>query len=99
MHARNYAKFAELSNINYTVYYTDYHAMTSEDRGTKRFSVPGRNGDLEFNFRSSIPGYLSLPGIASTSRTSEGEQLQFVCHAHGVKCSSTPAPAPAPNAP
>lgn len=98
MHARNYAKFAGLSDINYTVYYTDYHAMTTADRGTKRFEVPGRGGDLVYNFRSSIPGYLSLPGIAATRRTSAQEQLQFVCHAHGVDCSA-PAPAPAPDGP
>ena len=40
----------------------------------------------------------SLPGIADTQRTSPQEQLQFVCHAHGVTCSVTPAPTPAPNA-
>eukprot|EP00035_Acanthoeca_spectabilis_P028659 m.471581 g.471581 ORF g.471581 m.471581 type:complete len:185 (+) comp31271_c0_seq1:912-1466(+) len=94
LYARLYGKFAALAGVNYTVYYTDYAGMPPQDAGTKRFADP-TTGTL-WNYRSSIEGYLDLPGIASTARASTAESILFACHAHGVRCTVLP-PSPVPN--
>jgi len=98
MHARNYAKFAEKAGINFTVYYTDYNAMTPDDKGDKRFSVPGRFGSEVLNYRSSHD-WVHQPGAQSTQRASPQEQMQFHCLAFGMDCSSGPSPGPSPPGP
>ena len=46
LYARNYAKYAALAGVSYTTYYTDYNAMTEEDKGSQRFSGSGRGGSM-----------------------------------------------------
>merc|ERR1712096_390086 len=87
LYGRNYAKFAETAGINYTVYYTDYHGMTGDDKGDMRFSAAGRGGGAVYNYRSSHD-WIHQPGAKQTSRVSSAEQLQYHCMAFGMDCSN-----------
>merc|ERR1712023_546215 len=102
LYARNYAKYAEMAGINYTVYYTDYSGMTQEDAGAKRFEVQGSHRgegfEIEvFNYRSS---HNWAERAKSLEHVSSQEQLLYHCLTLDVECSSpspTPAPSPSPS--
>lgn len=91
----NSLRYAALSSINYTCYYTDFHAMTDADRGAQRFAVdnPWGGGDTVYNYRSSHD-WIDVPGISDVQRSSPQEQLLYHCHAMGVSCKASPSPAP-----
>ena len=76
-YARNYAKYAELAGISYTTYYTDYNAMTEDDKGSQRFSSSGKVWNYRSNFDWATVGSVGTTVQAASS----GEQLMFVCHA------------------
>jgi len=80
LYSRNYAKFAEMAGINYTVYYTDYKDMTAQDKGTMRFV----SGGSLWNYRSNFD-WINQPGVKDVTRVSENEYLLFHCFAMGVK--------------
>jgi len=91
MHGRNYAKFAEKAGINYTVYYTDYPDMTAADKGDKRFEVPGKDGAIVFNYRSSHD-WVNQPGVQNVMRASGDEYLLYHCLAFRMHCNLAPEP-------
>ncbi|CAE8697181.1 unnamed protein product, partial [Polarella glacialis] len=67
LYARNFAKYAEMAGINFTVYYTDYKAMVAADVGDQRFAA---DDGLVWNYRSSHdwvqqPGLKELPRVSS----------------------------------
>ena len=81
LYARNYAKYAALAGVSYTTYYTDYNAMTEEDKGSQRFSGSGRGGSMVWNYRSNF-NWATVGGVGTKLQAaSTGEQLMFVCHA------------------
>eukprot|EP00947_MAST-08B_sp_MAST-8B-sp1_P000645 g645.t1 len=105
LYARNYARFAEEAGVQYTVYYTDYEAMTKNDTGTQRFAVPdsgghggGGGGTVVWNYRSSHD-WIDRPGVKNaTARASSEEQLLYFCLALGVEgCTVSPGPSPGPS--
>ena len=67
-----------------STYYTDYEAMTADDKGTERFAANGRAGSIVYNYRSNF-GWLDVPGVRAADRVSPQEQLLFYCHAFGKK--------------
>jgi len=90
LYGRNYAKYAEMAGINYTVYYTDYHGMREEDYGQARFLTSG----TAWNYRSNH-AWINVPGVKDTKRASANEQMLFHCFVLGTKC-SLPHPTPSP---
>ena len=95
LYSRNYAKYAELAGINYTVYYTDYIGMSSEDAGTRLYKTS--DGSV-FNYRSNFGWGDMHPGVPFEGMDSNGEQLLFICNAFGIKCNAAPPP-PSPPSP
>ena len=93
MYSRNYAKYAEMAGINYTVYYTDYVGMTKDDAGTRKYTT---NDGSVFNYRSNFGWATMHPGVPFEGMDSNGEQLLFICNAFGIKCDATPPPPPPP---
>jgi len=91
LYSRNYAKYAEMAGINYTVYYTDYHGMTQEDQGEQRV----QSGSKVWNYRSSHD-WANQPGVAEAGYASVQEQLLYHCLALGVDCTASPSPSPSP---
>eukprot|EP01004_Peranema_trichophorum_P003828 NODE_2792_length_1492_cov_83.371074_g2412_i0.p1 GENE.NODE_2792_length_1492_cov_83.371074_g2412_i0~~NODE_2792_length_1492_cov_83.371074_g2412_i0.p1 ORF type:complete len:456 (-),score=82.54 NODE_2792_length_1492_cov_83.371074_g2412_i0:124-1434(-) len=83
LYARNYALYAGSANIDYVVYYTDYHGMTSKDISSERYEVPGLFGHSVFNKLSNF-GWAPPKG---TKATSDAEQLLFHCQAMSLTCS------------
>merc|ERR1712216_1047816 len=65
LYSRNYAKYAEMAGINYTVYYTYYEAMVEDDHGEQRFQV----GKSVFNYRSGHD-WVNQPGVMDAGITS-----------------------------
>lgn len=92
LYSRNYAKYAEMAGINYTVYYTDYHGMTEDDAGEQRF----QSGNKVYNYRSSHD-WASRPEVQKSGHANPTEQLMYHCLALGVECSSSPSPTPSPS--
>lgn len=93
LYGRNYAKYAEKAGINFTVYYTDYHGMTVQDKGDQRVTAEGRAGEMVYNYRSSHDWIHQQQGSAPASAE---EQLLFHCMAFGIKCGTSPSPGPSP---
>merc|ERR1712151_951059 len=89
LYGRNYAKYANMAGINYTVYYTDYHAMTKDDVGEKRLPA----GGMVFNYRSSHD-WVNQPGVKDQEPGSNQEQFLYHCLALGVQCSVSPPSPP-----
>lgn len=90
LYSRNYAKYAQKAGIDYTVYYTDYHGMTADDKGDRRCSAVGRGGEVVYNYRSSHD-WIDQPGVQATGRASHEEQTLYHCLAFGIKCTSSSA--------
>ena len=80
LYSRNYATFAQKAGINYTVYYTDYHGMTPQDKAPDRLVATGRAGQVVYNYRSSH-GWREQAGVSDTAPASSEEQLLFHCMA------------------
>ena len=102
LYGRQYARYAASApGIEYTTYYTDYEAMTSDDVGSARFEVDqGREGATVYNYRSSHD-WVGRAGVNATGRTSAQEQLLYHCLAFGIDdCVPAgpvpPSPAPPP---
>eukprot|EP00413_Alexandrium_margalefii_P045770 CAMPEP_0204597298 /NCGR_PEP_ID=MMETSP0661-20131031/53726_1 /ASSEMBLY_ACC=CAM_ASM_000606 /TAXON_ID=109239 /ORGANISM="Alexandrium margalefi, Strain AMGDE01CS-322" /LENGTH=475 /DNA_ID=CAMNT_0051607979 /DNA_START=61 /DNA_END=1488 /DNA_ORIENTATION=- len=86
LYARNYARFAEKAGINYTVYYTDYQAMTTADAGELRFEQlnRARSGTIVYNYRSSH-SWIDTPGVQAFPRGLKQEQTLYFCFVFGIK--------------
>merc|ERR1712064_182448 len=80
LYSRNYAKYAAMAGVNYTVYYTDYNGMTDGDRGDRRFDA--------LNYRSDHD-WVQQPGVMQAGRASKQEQMLYHCFALGMDCSTS----------
>jgi len=82
LYARQYGNVALQAGINFTIYYTDYIGMKTNDEGSRRLVT--KNGQTVFNYRSSHD-WIEQPMVKTVERGSQEEQLLYHCLALSVE--------------